>query len=137
MVVVVDASVALKWVLHEEGSAAALGLQSQSLIAPSYWLVEAANTLCHHVQTSRMTSEIAASKLRDLMNAPVASQSELDDLPRAIEIATRLKYAIYDCVYLALALRHDTYVITADIRFVGACVKEGNFAKNVQLLAGA
>ena len=45
MTVVIDASVALKWVLPEDGSAAAMAMRAQSLAAPSHWLIEAANAL--------------------------------------------------------------------------------------------
>ncbi|HXM70340.1 MAG TPA: hypothetical protein VN970_04350 [Thermoanaerobaculia bacterium] len=42
---VVDASVALKWVIDEEGSEAASALAAESLSAPSLILAECANAL--------------------------------------------------------------------------------------------
>jgi hypothetical protein len=45
MGVAVAASVAIKWVLDEPGSAAALALTEEEQIAPSFWLIEAANAL--------------------------------------------------------------------------------------------
>jgi len=45
MTIVVDASIALKWVLEEPGSDAAEELLEKDLAAPSLWLLDAANAL--------------------------------------------------------------------------------------------
>ena len=45
MRVVVDASVALKWVFDEPESEAAVALRDEELVAPALWLAEAANAL--------------------------------------------------------------------------------------------
>jgi predicted nucleic acid-binding protein len=45
LTVVIDASVAIKWVLEEPGSEQAISLQDEELIAPALWLIEAANAL--------------------------------------------------------------------------------------------
>jgi predicted nucleic acid-binding protein len=42
---IVDASVAVKWVVFEAGSAQALELLGRELAAPVIWLAEAANAL--------------------------------------------------------------------------------------------
>lgn len=46
MSIVVDASVAVKWVLNEPCTEAALALRNEELIAPALWLAEAANARC-------------------------------------------------------------------------------------------
>jgi predicted nucleic acid-binding protein len=43
--IVIDASVALKWVLAEVNTDAADALLAEELIAPSLWLIEAANAM--------------------------------------------------------------------------------------------
>jgi predicted nucleic acid-binding protein len=40
--IVIDASVALKWVFEKPGTEAALALHGEQLIAPAIWLAEAA-----------------------------------------------------------------------------------------------
>lgn len=45
MTIVVDASIALKWVLEEPGSAAAEELLEKDLAAPSLWRLDAGNAL--------------------------------------------------------------------------------------------
>lgn len=38
----------------------------------------------------------------------------------ALEIATRVNQAVYDCVYLTLAVNQSCSMVTADERFVNA-----------------
>jgi len=136
MTIVVDASVAVKWVLPEDGSDSAFALRAQSLIAPPLWLVEAANALWRYVQTARLASDEAPILLRKLSTAPVTSVSEPDDLTSAFQIAQQLRHPVYDCLYLALAIRQDTHVITADRRFLTACARDRSLKQRVRLLDG-
>jgi predicted nucleic acid-binding protein len=116
--VVVDASVALKWVLDEPGSEPATALRDHELIAPVLWLAEAANALWRRARLGDITADEANSRLSELMNAPVASFPIEPHLDHALRLATDIGHPIYDCLYLALALQHQTYVVTADRRFV-------------------
>ncbi len=134
--IVVDASVAMKWVLPEDGSDAAWALRAQNLIAPSYWLLEAANALWRYSRRGIITLKDADSLLHELGCAPVASQPVADDIAVALAFALRLGHPAYDCLYLALAVRHDTHVITADRRFFGACGKDDRLKDRVRLLDG-
>ena len=40
--------------------------------------------------------------------------------PTALEIATRVNQAVYDCVYLTLAVNQNCLMVTADGRFFNA-----------------
>ena len=59
-----------------------------------------------------------------------------DLIPQAFEFATRIQHPVYDCLYLALAVREDTHVVTADRRFVAACSKDKDLTPRVRLLEG-
>jgi predicted nucleic acid-binding protein len=131
--VVVDASVALKWVFDEPESEAAVALRDEDLIAPVLWLVEAANALWRRIRIGDVTTREAVECFSELANAPVASLAMEPYLDRALELATEIGHPVYDCVYLALALHHDTHVVTADQRFASVAGREG-FAGRVQLL---
>jgi predicted nucleic acid-binding protein len=120
VIIVVDASVAVKWVLDEPGSEAATALRGEELIAPVLWLAEASNVIWRRVRIGEIAADEARVRLSELMNAPVASLSMEPCLDRALQLATELDHPIYDCIYLALALRHDAYVVTADNRFATA-----------------
>jgi len=118
--VVIDASVALKWVLDEPGTEAADALLDEELIAPSLWLLEAANALWRRTQRGEINNEEAKERLAELCNAPVMTTRIEDDLLAAADLATMLDHPVYDCLYLALAIRENTYVVTADSRFHAA-----------------
>jgi len=118
--VVIDASVAVKWVLSETGSDAADALLDQDLMAPVLWLAEAANVLWRKARTGDISAEQASARLSELMNAPVASLPMEPYLERALKLATEIGHPVYDCIYLALALQHQTHVVTADHRFAAA-----------------
>jgi predicted nucleic acid-binding protein len=130
--VVVDASVALKWVFDEPESEAAVALRNVDLIAPVLWLVEAANALWRRMRIGEVTAREAVECLSELANAPVASLAMEPYLDRALELATEIGHPVYDCVP-PLALHHDTHVVTADRRFASVAGREG-FAGRVQLL---
>ena len=120
MSVVIDASVALKWVLDEPGSEAAVTLRDQELVAPALWLAEAVNALWRRARIGEITDDEAASRFSELMNAPVASIAIEPHLEAALKLATEIGHPVYDCIYLALALHRRTHVVTADRRFASA-----------------
>ena len=121
MTVVIDASVALKWVLAEEGSDAADALlEVDDLVAPSLWQLEVANALWRRVVRGELSSPEADERLTALLSAPVATVPLEEVLAAAFRLAGDLNHPVYDCLYLALALREDTHVVTADRRFVAA-----------------
>ena len=134
MRVVVDASVALKWVFDEPESEAAVALRAEDLVAPALWLAEAANALWRRSCVGDITPDEASSLLFELHNAPVASLAMEPHLDRALKLATEIGHPVYDCIYLALAVHHDTHVVTADRRFAAAATAAG-LTDRVRLLS--
>ena len=134
MTVVVDASIALKWVLQEEGSEAAEKLLEQDLAAPSLWLLEAGNALWRRTVREELTPSEAAERLAELASAPVASVPLEEDLPEALRLAVQLNHPVYDCLYLALAKRLGTYVVTADARFGRAVAEHATHVGHIRVL---
>jgi len=117
---VVDASVALKWVIPEALSdrAARLLDDGEPMVAPEMLLVEAANALWRKTARREISSREAERAL-DLL-----SESGLDLRPaaplvgRALDLARTLEHPVYDCVYLALAERERATLVSADARLV-------------------
>jgi predicted nucleic acid-binding protein len=132
--IVVDASVALKWVLDEPSKESADALLDEELIAPALWLIEAANALWKRAQRGDISAEEAKERLAELYNAPVTTIAIEQDLAGAAELANVLGHPVYDCLYLAAALREDTYVVTADRRFYFVVDKSLDFRGRVRLL---
>lgn len=119
---VVDASVAVKWLLPEILDREALRLTEPryELFAPDLILAEVGSALGRRVGRAEITSEAAMIALEGL------SRMGLDLHPlglyalAALDLACRLRQSLYDCVYLALAIRLDVAVVTADRRFFDA-----------------
>jgi predicted nucleic acid-binding protein len=132
--IVIDASVTLKWVLEEPRTEAALDLLEQPLIAPALWLAEAANALWRHVRLAEITAEQASARMSELESSPIASLAIQPYASQALQLAMRLSHPVYDCFYLAVAIRHDTYVVTDDRRFASAAVQLPDLAARVRLL---
>ena len=112
---VVDASVAIKWVVDEPGSAAAaLLLDGRPLHAPPLLFVEAANAFWVMTRRGAIDLAGAADALNQLRQAPFAALPRAELVPQALTLAQRLDHPVYDCVYLALALMREVPVVTAD-----------------------
>jgi predicted nucleic acid-binding protein len=133
--VVIDASVALKWVLDEPESEAAVALRGENLLAPALWLAEAANALWRRSCIGDITADEAGSYLSELMNAPVASLAVEPYLEAALKLAIEIGHPVYACLYLALALHHETHVVTADRRFANVASRLAGLPDRVRLLA--
>lgn len=121
MTLVIDASVALKWVMDEDGSEEAqLLLGGEPLVAPDLMLLECANVLALRVRRTLLTPDQAAAKLDALLAAPVREVPSRPHLLRAQALAMELGQSAYDSLYLAVALAEGAVFVTADGRFTMA-----------------
>ena len=133
MSIVVDASVALKWVVDEPGTPAALAIRSEQLFAPAIWLAEVANALWRHVRLGEASAAEALARIARLQRAPVASVAIEAHVAGALEMAIRSNHPVYDCLYLALAVHQGLQVVTDDHRFAAAAGRLG-LSDRVRLL---
>ena len=133
-ILVVDASVALKWVVEEEGSEAAAALGAHSLAAPALLLEECANVLWVKRRRAELTSDEARARLRLLREAPVELVPSAGLLDQALELAIHLDQTVYDCIYLALAVHLDGQLVTADRRLAEACRRDPRLLDRVRML---
>lgn len=135
VLLVVDASVAVKFVAEEPGSAAAYDILTgpTPLIAPDWVLVEVASALWKHVKFSLILETHAHERLDALpeMFARLFSTEPL--LKEAFELSFRLRHPVYDCLYLALARRERVRLITADKDFYQASKRNGG-GEDIDLL---
>lgn len=116
--VVVDASVAAKWVLREVHAAAARDVLSMAeLLAPDLLWAELGSILWRRQRQREFDAAAARKMLVDLGSLQIRSFAMLPLLPSALDIAMSINHSLYDCVYLALAEQTDSAVVTADSRF--------------------
>lgn len=122
MTLVIDASVALKWVLVEEGRDAALALiGEETLIAPDFLILEAANTLAMKVRRGLLTEDAARESLHFLAEeVDVTFWPSHPHMVAAHNLANLLGRSAYDSLYLALADAEDATLVTADCKFADA-----------------
>lgn len=115
---VVDASVAVKWVIAEAGSDSAERLLDHPLVAPDLLFAECANILWKKVRRGEVTDEEAEIAARTLEQADVTVVSARAYIVPATAIAIELDHPAYDGVYLAIAEELGLRLVTADDRLV-------------------
>jgi predicted nucleic acid-binding protein len=122
--VVVDASLAVKWLLKEPYADEALALASEwaatetKPAAPCLLLVEATNVLHRRVVKGHISPSQAKHLLAGLFNMGIEVRESPQIHLRALELAQELQMpAVYDTHYLALAEILGCDLWTADERF--------------------
>jgi predicted nucleic acid-binding protein len=125
--VVVDASLAVKWMLEETWTAEATLLRRRwamegiRVTAPSWFVCEVSNVLFQRLRDRQIRLVDAQDNLRDLTRLVALDAFDSALAPRAIELAQALGLPkTYDCLYLALAERLACDLWTADERFWNA-----------------
>jgi predicted nucleic acid-binding protein len=123
---VLDASVALKWVLTEQDSPKALALRdgysrgSSELICPDIFPPEVAHALARAERRNIIKPPQGMAYLADILTTPPHFFPSLPLLPRAFAIASQMRVGIYDCLYVALAEREACELVTADDKLARA-----------------
>ena len=121
--IVVDASVIVKWFVPEVGDAAAKALLSgaDELLAPELARVEVTSALIRKANRGQLSRADAGHTIRAWFGALAASQifllPDADDIEAAAELALELQHPLPDCLYLAAAERLGVALITADRAF--------------------
>lgn len=128
MTLVIDASVAIKWVVRETLTAEARQLLSvpDPLIAPDWLLLEVASAFWRKVKASELLVVHAEQHLENMpsfFSQLFPSRALLAD---ALKLSFRLRHPVYDCLYLALAQREDVRLVTADEQFAKKAIAAGN-----------
>ncbi len=118
MKVVVDASVAVKWVLPDpkaeldadQAVALLTKIKDGTLIPlqPPHWLAEVTAVI------TRLHPEVAHEAVGLLDALDLAVTDDLDTFLRASAIGTQLRCHVFDALYHAVALESDAALITAD-----------------------
>ena len=118
--VVLDASVAVRWVVEEIGSQEAAALLERDLtwIAPRLMLTEIAAALRRKAVEGALDPSSASQSLDGVLQAVadgVVSLADDEEIVRhALMLAMSLDHKVPDCIYLALAEREGAAIATAD-----------------------
>ncbi len=125
MRLVVDASIAVKWLVDEERSEAVARLldSEHEFFAPQLMAAEVGNALRNKVREGNMESSRAASLAASIPDLAISWAKDIELAPDAVRLALALNHPVYDCMYLALAIHTEATLITADIRFVNSLAR--------------
>lgn len=127
--IVVDASVAFKWIVPEPGQADARELLKQSvfgdthMIAPSTIRFEIASALAKRVRTKALTNTAAREAFRyfDQYRPLIMDDPKVGS--DALGLALQHHVSYWDALYLALAIEYRCDLVTADTRFQRVAAK--------------
>ncbi len=133
--IVVDASVIVKWFVPEIGaiSAKALLAAGDELIAPELARIEVASALIR----KGLRDEVAAADVESTLRAWFRAVSEgqifllpnSEDIEAAARLALELRHPLPDCLYLAVAKRLDVALITADRAFARRAARRSKLVR--------
>ena len=122
--VVVDASLAFKWLVPEKDSDKARELarfwdsSGTQPVAPHLMPVEVANALHRRVIRDELALQDATRLMENLLATGISLRETPELHSRALELAHNLNQdAVYDAHYLALAETLGCELWTADVRF--------------------
>jgi predicted nucleic acid-binding protein len=117
---VVDASVTLAWVYHDERTPAvehvfALVIEDVAWV-PAIWHLEVANGLQRAIRQRRVDAAFRAGALGDLADLDVATDADTNVFAWSdtLALADRFRLTLYDASYLELALRRGFPLATLD-----------------------
>lgn len=119
---VVDASVVVKWLLPEIRSEAAKRLLADELQlwAPDLVWAEVGNVLWKRWRRGELPGDVVAPLLRDFRRFPLSIHPSDPLFEAAWEVAHALDRSFYDSLYLALAAALDCPLVTADLKLWNA-----------------
>lgn len=133
---VVDASVVVKWFVPEIHSKAACRLLSlpHEYFAPDLVFSETANTIWKKIRRGELSSEHGQQLVEDIGRIAVETIPCRVLAVDAYALANATGRTVYDALYLALAIRLKTRMITADDRLAAALAELPVTAAHIQLV---
>lgn len=123
--IVVDASVAVKWLVQEVSSDLADDLlvhNGGDLIAPAIFAVEITAALvrkANEVKSNRAGCEAGLNSLAAMLDNGIVAirETPVTDLTTAARLAIDLGHPLKDCIYLVLAMELGCDLVTCDAKF--------------------
>ncbi len=125
---VLDASVAVAWLLGEDtaprADAVLARLEGDEALVPHLWHLEVHNSLLVASRRRRLAAVQPMERLNAVRDLPIRTDTE-PDLSIAFALAERHGLSFYDAIYLELAKRHAAPIATLDKALDRAAAGEG------------
>jgi predicted nucleic acid-binding protein len=116
-VIVIDASVLVKFILKEEGWNKIADFLKAGTISVDLVIKETVNAIWKRVMRKEISLEEAKSMfeaMKEILNKAVIIENEMDYIDEAFEISIRQNITVYDSLYIALAKKKKLELLTAD-----------------------
>ncbi len=137
---VLDCNTGVKWELPETDSAKACAVLDDflahrcELLAPDLFPVEIAHALAKAERQNVVAAGFARPALLRILKMLPTLHPSWPLLPRAIEIASRYRIGVYDCLYVALAEQQQCPLLTADQRLINVLSPDFPFLVSLDAL---
>ncbi len=120
MILVIDASVAVKWFVEEEGRADALAVFrcNADIVVPDLFFAEFVNVLWKKSRKGEVGIEQAAQAISCVGRFVGRVMKSADLIERAFQWAQKLDHPVYDCLYLTCADACGSKFVSAGEHFV-------------------
>ncbi|MGB4593497.1 MAG: type II toxin-antitoxin system VapC family toxin [Coriobacteriia bacterium] len=135
MELVSDASVLVKCLVDEPGSAAAVRVMraATEIVCPELVYAECANALWKRSHRGQVDDNAVGEALANLLAYPLQPLPLADLTADALHIALEFDHPIYDCYYVAAAIQSGFTLVTAD-RVLAGIAREIGLGDGVVLI---
>jgi len=129
MALVIDASIALAWLLNEPNrrmadEAIEAGLAA-GLATPELFWIEVADVLGQRIRRGALAAAQRDEALADLRSVGIVQHQSAEKLTQIVALSDRHGLTAYDAAYLELAMRLGAALTTLDRDLVAAARAEG------------
>ena len=117
---VVDCSVAMAWLFHDEGTPKTVALlnrlASETALVPAWWFIEITNVLAMAERKGRVTPAQSDAFIADLSTLAIEGDDEAPDraFTHLLPLCRTHRLTSYDAMYLELAVRRNLPLATLD-----------------------
>jgi len=116
-VIVIDASILVKFILKEEGWNKVADFLKAGTISVDLVIKETVNAIWKRVMRKEISLEETKDMfeaVKEILNKAVIIENEMDYIDEAFEISIRRNITVYDSLYIALAKKKKLGLLTAD-----------------------
>jgi predicted nucleic acid-binding protein len=127
-VIVIDASILVKFILKEEGWNKIADFLKAGTISVDLVIKETVNAIWKRVMRKKISLEETKSMfeaMKEILNKAVIIENEMDYIDEAFEISIRQNITVYASLYIALAKKKKLELLTADEMQAQAATLEG------------
>lgn len=137
MILVIDASVAIKWFVEEplRPQARSLLIDRHEFVAPDLLIPEVANIAWKKAARGEVQVDQARSIIRNIALPPFVSTlvESISLRERALVLAMQWKHPVYDCFYAACAEAVSAPLVSADEKFLRLLNAQGSTVRGTSL----